>query len=91
VRPIIRKEAKSISALEGTHASFENVLEADFLEDRQMSSEQREIRNYVDASEAACTQIAERRITRTFLGELQRMIVKGTPGDTVDAGDIRPH
>ena len=91
VRPVIRKEAKSTSALEGTYASFEDVLEADFLDDRQMSSEQREIRNYVEATEAACSEIGERRITRSFLGELQRMIVKGTPGDTADAGDIRPH
>jgi len=91
VRPIIRKEAKSTSALEGTYATFEEVLEADFLEDRQMSSEQREIRNYVEASESACAQIGNRRITRSFLGELQQMIVKGTEGDTPDAGDIRPH
>lgn len=91
VRPIIRKEAKSTSALEGTYASFEEVLEADFLDDRQMSSEQREIRNYVDATEAAYASIGDRRITRSFLGELQRTIVRGTPGDTPDAGDIRPH
>lgn len=91
VRPIIRKEAKSTSALEGTYATFQEVLEADFLEDRQMSSEQREIRNYVEATEVACTQIRDRRITRSFLGELQQTIVKGTAGDTPDAGDIRPH
>jgi hypothetical protein len=77
--------------LEGTYASFQDVLEADFLEDRQMSSEQREIRNYVEATEAACGEIAQRGITRSFLGHLQQMIVKGTPGDTPDAGDIRPH
>lgn len=91
VRPVIRKEAKSTSALEGTYASFEDVLEADFLEDRQMSSEQREIRNYVEATEAACAEIAERSITRSLLGQLQQTIVKRTPGDTPDAGDIRPY
>ncbi|NKR41963.1 Fic family protein [Rhodococcus hoagii] len=91
VRPIIRREAASTSALEGTFASFEDVLEADFLEDREMSSEQREIRNYVHATEVALTQIMERRISRSFLGELQYMIVKGTRGETPDAGDIRPH
>lgn len=91
VRPIIRKEAKSTSALEGTYASFEDVLEADFLEDRQMSSEQREIRNYVEATEQACEEIGSREITRSFLGHLQQTIVKRTPGDTADAGDIRPY
>lgn len=91
VRPIIRREAASTSALEGTYASFQDVLEADFLEDRQMSFEQREIRNYVEATEYAVSQIADRRITRGFLGELQRTIVRRTKGDTPDAGDIRPH
>lgn len=91
VRPIIRKEARSTSALEGTYATFEEVLEADFLEDQQMSSEQREVRNFVEATEAAVISIQDCRITRSFLGELQRMIVKGTPGDTPDAGDIRPY
>ncbi|MBD0024593.1 Fic family protein [Gordonia pseudamarae] len=91
VRPIIRKEAASTSALEGTYASFDDVLEADFLEDRQMSSEQREIRNYVAATEAACAQITDRRISRAYLGALQHMIVRGTRGETADSGDIRPH
>lgn len=57
VRPIIRREATSTSALEGTYASFQDVLEADFLQDSQMSFEQREIRNYVEAAEAAVEQI----------------------------------
>ncbi|MET8318236.1 Fic/DOC family N-terminal domain-containing protein [Rhodococcus erythropolis] len=91
VRPIIRREAASTSALEGTFASFQDVLEADFLEDRDMSQEQREIRNYIQATEVAVSQIADRRISRSFLGELQSMIVHGTKGDTQDAGDIRPH
>lgn len=91
VRPIIRREAASTSALEGTYASFQEVLEADFLHENQMSFEQREIRNYVEASEMAVHDIVDRRITRSFLGELQRIIVRGTRGDTADAGDIRPH
>lgn len=91
VRPIIRREAASTSALEGTYASFQDVLEADFLQENQMSFEQREIRNYVEASEFAVQSITERRISRIFLGELQRIIVRGTRGDTADAGDIRPH
>lgn len=90
-RPIIRREATSTSALEGTYASFQDVLEADFLQDSQMSFEQREIRNYVEAAEAAVEHITERRISRSFLGSLQKIIVRGTKGDTPDAGDLRPH
>lgn len=91
VRPIVRREATSTSALEGTYASFQDVLEADFLQDSQMSLEQREIRNYVEAAEAAVRDITQRRISRSFLGSLQKIIVRGTRGDTADAGDIRPH
>lgn len=91
VRPIIRREAASTSALEGTYATFQEVLEADFLQDNQMSYEQREIRNYVEASELAIQNITERRISRSFLGGLQRIIVRRTKGDTADAGDLRPH
>lgn len=91
VRPIIRREATSTSALEGTYASFQEVLEADFLPESQMSFEQREIRNYVEAAEAAVTDVTQRRISRSFLGSLQKIIVRGTKGDTADAGDIRPH
>lgn len=91
VRPIIRREATSTSALEGTYATFQEVLEADFLQENQMSLEQREIRNYVEAAEAATQNITERRISRSFLGSLQKTIVRGTKGDTPDAGDIRPH
>jgi Fic family protein len=91
VRPIIRREATSTSALEGTYATFQEVLEADFLQDSQMSFEQREIRNYVDAAEEATHHITEKRISRSFLGALQKAIDRGTKGDTADAGDIRPH
>jgi Fic family protein len=91
VRPIIRREAASTSALEGTYATFQEVLEADFLQDSQMSFEQREIRNYVEASEIAVHSITERQISRSLLGGLQRIIVRGTKGDTADAGDLRPH
>lgn len=91
VRPIIRREATSTSALEGTYATYQQVLEADFLQEKQMSLEQREIRNYVEAAEAATQNITERRISRSFLGSLQKTIVRGTKGDTPDAGDIRPH
>lgn len=75
VRPIIRREATSTSALEGTYASFQEVLEADFLQDSQMSFEQREIRNYMEAAETAVQHITDRRISRSFLGSLQKIIV----------------
>jgi Fic family protein len=89
LRPIIRKEATSTSALEGTFAEFDAVLEADFLEDRQLTTEQREIQNVVRATEIAIERIKELPIGRRLIGELQSVIVKGTDDDSYDAGDLR--
>jgi Fic family protein len=89
VRPIIRREAVSTSALEGTFTAFNEVLEADFLDDRQLSAEQREVRNYVYATEQAINLIERLPISRSLLGRLQKTIVRGTEGDTYDAGDLR--
>lgn len=89
LRPILRREATSTSALEGTYAAFDEVLESDFLEERQLSSELREIRNYIRATEFAIKKLNTHPISRNFLGEVQRIIVHGTPGDTYDSGDIR--
>lgn len=89
VRPIIRKEATSTSALEGTYAEFDQVLEADFIDQKNMSSELREITNFVRATEVAATAVATRPLARRLIGELQAIIVKDTDGDTYDAGDLR--
>lgn len=89
VRPILRREATSTSALEGTYATFNEVLEADFLDDRQMTYEQREITNFVRATERAVNELVARPISRNLIGDLQAMIVRGTSGDSYDAGDLR--
>jgi Fic family protein len=89
LRSIIRKEAASTSALEGTFAEFDAVLEADFLEDRQLTTEQREIQNVVRATEIGMDRVKELPIGRRLVGELQKVIVKGTADDSYDAGDLR--
>jgi Fic family protein len=89
VRPILRKEAASTSALEGTFAEFDDVLESDFLEDRLLTTEQREIQNVVRATELAMERIKELPIARRLIGELQSVIVMGTTDETYDSGDLR--
>lgn len=91
VRPILRREAASTSALEGTYAAFDEVLEADFLSDAQLSSEQREIRNYVQATEKALDLLQRYPISRPLLGIVQKEIVRGTRDDSYEAGDLRRH
>jgi Fic family protein len=89
VRPVIRREAISTAALEGTYTTFDDAFEADFLEERQLSSEQREVRNYVYATEQSVRLLETFPISRTLAGKLQKTIVRGTSGDTYDAGDLR--
>jgi Fic family protein len=88
-RPSLRREAQSTSALEGTFAPFEEVLEPDVEERETLPVELRENLNYVVTAEEAFAWIAERPITRAFLGQLQLTLVKGTPAEHSDAGGLR--
>lgn len=88
-RPTLRREAQSTSALEGTFAPFEEVLESD-LEDRaQLSLEMREILNYVFAAEEAFSWIGQRPLTSGLIENLQGVLVQGTPSAYSDAGKLR--
>jgi len=89
VRPAIRREAVSTSALEGTYAALDDVLEADFLAAGEVSAPVVEVVNYVRAAEMAYEWIKERPITIGMLRQLQKVLMKGTRGDTVDAGNVR--
>src|SRR2546429_7578577 len=53
VRPALRREAQSTSALEGTYATLEEVLEADYVDEANRRAEVREVLNYVRAAEVA--------------------------------------
>jgi Fic family protein len=85
----LRREAQSTSALEGTFAPFEDVLEPE-LEDRsRLSTEMWEILNYVAAAEEGFQWIGTRPITTGLIAELQRVLVWGTPTEFSDAGSLR--
>lgn len=90
IRPTVRREAVSTSALEGTHAPFRDVLEADVEGDlAEPSPAVREVLNYVRAAELALSWVPERPISIAMVCELQRVLVRGTPGETADAGRVR--
>jgi Fic family protein len=87
--PSLRREAQSTSALEGTFAPFEDVLESDIDERARLSSEVWEVLNYVVAAEEAFSWIEERPLTTGLVANLQRILVQGTPGEHDDAGKLR--
>jgi Fic family protein len=88
-RPALRREAQSTSALEGTHAPFEDVLVPDTEERETLPLEIRENLNYVVAAETGFRWVATQPLTRALLGEVQRVLVHGTPGEHSDAGGLR--
>ena len=65
------------------------MIEADYVEEAGRSYEVREILNAVRAAERGVELLRHKPICSTVLHELQAMMVRGTRGDTADAGDFR--
>ena len=89
VRPALRKEAVSTSALEGTYAPLTEVLEGEVVGREVVSAEAREVINYVEAAELALELLEQRPISVNMLAQLQKRLVAGTRGDAYDAGQLR--
>ncbi len=89
VRPALRREARSTSALEGTYATLEEVLEADYVEEANRRAEVREVLNYVRAAEQALELIHSKPICLNVIAPLQATLVDKTRGDSWDKGRLR--
>lgn len=89
VRPALRREARSTSALEGTYATLEEVLEADYIDEADRRAEVREVLNYVRAAEQALDLVRSKPICLNVIAPLQATLVKGTRGDSWDKGRLR--
>ena len=72
VRPTLYREAVSTSALEGTYALFQDVLESDFVDEVSRSREVREVRNYVMAAAEGLDMIKSKPICVSILTNLFR-------------------
>lgn len=89
IRPMVRREAVSTSALEGTYAGFSEVLEAEAAQSAHPTAEIREILNYTTTAEQALTWIENGRVTLNLIKQLQSTLVAGTRGDSPDSGRFR--
>lgn len=89
VRPVLTKEAISTSAMEGTFAPLTEVLEGEVVGRTAVSAEAREVLNYVEAAQRGLTLLKDRPLSFNLLAELQSILVRGTRGDSFDAGQIR--
>jgi Fic family protein len=88
-QPALRREAQSTSALEGTFAPLEEVLESDVEQRAALPLQVREILNYVVAAEDAFSWVTDRPLTTGLIEGLQQILVQGTPSEYSDAGRIR--
>lgn len=89
VRPSLYREAVSTSALEGTYAPLDAVMEAEYVEEKDRTEEEREILNYVRAAQRGLELLDTKPICLTLIAELQAILVQGTRGDSYDAGRLR--
>ncbi len=89
LRPSLAREAKSTSALEGTYAPLQEILEGDYLDRSQMSAAVREIHNYMEAAHRGLELIKTKPITINILSELQGILVEGTRGGEINQGEVR--
>ncbi len=90
VRPALRREAVSTSALEGTFTDLEDVLAADVEERSQLPADVREVINAIAAMEFGVEAISSGRQLSIHLAcELQEILIAGTSSDGPDTGRIR--
>jgi Fic family protein len=91
MRPALAEEAVSTSALEGTVAAIEDVLQAEFLDPSEVTAETIEVRNYITAAETALRLMRDENlpICRRLITQVNRELLAGTRGDSPDAGEFR--
>lgn len=89
VRPSLTREAVSTSALEGTYAPYADVLDSQYFDNKDVSAEVREVRNFVSAAFRGLELIETLPICLRVISELQEILVRRTRGDAYDAGQLR--
>lgn len=77
-RPIIRREAVSTSALEGTFSTLEDLFAAELVEDSSRSESIQEVANYVEAAETAVEELLNRPVSLNLVCELHRILMSET-------------
>lgn len=90
VRPIIRREAVSTSALEGTYSPIDELLGAEATKEIERP-ETREVLNYVDAVETGIDLLERRPVSVNMINQLHAVLLKDVRGDSYRTGVVREH
>jgi Fic family protein len=91
IRPFIRREAVLSSRIEGTQASLSDLLAFEGVEQstEARSDDIQEVFNYVDAMEYGLSTLASTPVCLRTIKEMHSILMKGTRGDGLRAGDFR--
>lgn len=90
VRPTLRREAVSTSALEGTFTDLEDVLAADEEDRSELPPDLREVVNSVVATEFGVAAVSSgRKVSLHLACELQELLLRGTRAESPETGKIR--
>lgn len=89
VRPALANEAVATSALEGTYAALEDVLQAEFLPFDDVSASTTEVRNYIHAAELGFELITTLPICQRLAREVHGVLMSGARGDLTEVGNFR--
>jgi Fic family protein len=91
VRPTIRREAISTSALEGTFTTLPQVLQSELFEDEEEPSRDvDEVLGYVRASEAAFEWIRDKPLSLNLIKDLHGILVRNDPDvSEIEKGEFR--
>jgi Fic family protein len=86
---MIRREAVSTSALEGTHAPAADVFGSEIDQERPRSLAVVEVLNFIRATEEGLNRLADLPVCVRLAKELQATLVKGTSSEDYQAGNVR--
>jgi Fic family protein len=89
VRPALTREAISTSALEGTYAALEDVLQAELWDESELAPSTAEVRNYVLAAELGIHLIKTLPICRRLVTDVHGTLMRGSRGDYSEVGNFR--
>jgi Fic family protein len=88
VRPLIRREAVSTSALEGTYTGFGDLLGAEASR-KEQRGDVREVLNYVRATEHGVARLQELPVCMRLINEAHVLLLDGVRGDSWELGAVR--
>lgn len=88
VRPLIRREAVSTSALEGTYTGFGDLLGAEASR-KEQQGDVREVLNYVRATEHGIARLKELPVSMRLINEAHVLLLDGVRGDSWELGAVR--